>query len=234
MLDRVERAAGRQGCGRRCIRVLTGISQARQNEPASCDSRPAPSVGGSNCPMCVHACEGRSLLGSAADHVGTELKARASAGLSLHLPSARRWAAQVGPVRAGTPGNGGSCRQAVCTRHGRLSGLVEDGRGPTRRRRATCKIAGIAYTGSNPVPATPALTSNNAVAGRPIKWGSRVGFPSGFPPPDAQPTPPVNLALLSPTCPRSPRPAGARSGGAGGCRRAGPGRRRRHGAAGRR
>ena len=30
---------------------------------------------------------------------------------------------------------------------------------------ATCKIAGIAYTGSNPVPATPALTCENAAAG---------------------------------------------------------------------
>jgi hypothetical protein len=99
---------------------------------------------------------------------------------------------------------------------------------------AVCKIAGIAYTGSNPVPATPPLTSSNAVSGRPIRSGSRVGFPSGFPPPDAVPTPPAHFALLGRTRPRSPQPAGARSGGAGGCTRAGRACRRRHGAAGRR
>jgi hypothetical protein len=60
---------------------------------------------------------------------------------------------------------------------------------------ATCKIAGVAYTGSNPVPATAALTSNNAVLGRPIRSGSRAEFPSTFPPPDAQPTPLTQRAL---------------------------------------
>jgi hypothetical protein len=46
---------------------------------------------------------------------------------------------------------------------------------------ATCKIAGIAYTGSNPVPATTALASNNAVVGRPIKSDLRVILPLRFP-----------------------------------------------------
>jgi hypothetical protein len=64
--------------------------------------------------------------------------------------------------------------------------------------------------------------------------GSRVGFPSGFPPPDAPPTPPAHPALLGRTRPPSPRPTGTRSGGAGGCRPAGRARRRRYGAAGRR
>jgi hypothetical protein len=54
---------------------------------------------------------------------------------------------------------------------------------------ATCKIAGIAYTGSNPVPATLSLSCENAATGRPIRPGSKLRFRSGFPPPDAPPTP---------------------------------------------
>jgi hypothetical protein len=55
------------------------------------------------------------------------------------------------------------------------AGMAEDPRGAAA---ATCKIAGIAYTGSNPVPTTSVLTSNNAVVGRPIRSGSRAEFPS--------------------------------------------------------
>ena len=49
----------------------------------------------------------------------------------------------------------------------------QKGRGLDSRGDAasTCKIAGIAYTGSNPVPATLPLTSSNAVAGRPSQVG---------------------------------------------------------------
>jgi hypothetical protein len=54
---------------------------------------------------------------------------------------------------------------------------------------ATCKIAGIAFTGSNPVPATLPLTCENAVAASPVTPARRVGFPSGFPPLDRLPTP---------------------------------------------
>src|SRR4029450_5949901 len=39
------------------------------------------------------------------------------------------------------------------------------GRVPERPKGAVCKIAGIAYTGSNPVPATTALSCGNAAAG---------------------------------------------------------------------
>ena len=59
---------------------------------------------------------------------------------------------------------------------------------------ATCKTAGYAYTGSNPVPATSRLTSNNAVSSRPFRPGCRVGLPSGFPPADALPTVTAQLA----------------------------------------
>ena len=38
------------------------------------------------------------------------------------------------------------------------------GRDPRGEGGATCKIAGIAYTGSNPVPATTALASDNVIS----------------------------------------------------------------------
>jgi len=44
---------------------------------------------------------------------------RTAAGISLHFPSAGRWAARDGAERAGTNGDGGGYRQAVCARHGR-------------------------------------------------------------------------------------------------------------------
>jgi hypothetical protein len=143
------------------------------------------------------------------------------------------------PRGTGRTGRGRQVTAEVVERpfaHVRSDGQYQVGMGGDSQEdgSATCKIAGIAYTGSNPVPATTALTSNNAVVGREIKSGSRVDFPSSFPPPDAPPTPPAYPALLGRTRPRSPRPAGARSGGAGGCRPAGRGRRHRHGAAGRR
>jgi hypothetical protein len=50
------------------------------------------------------------------------------------------------------------------------------GRDPRGDGGATCKIAGIAYTGSNPVPATPPLSCGNAVADRPISRVRRSGF----------------------------------------------------------
>jgi hypothetical protein len=37
------------------------------------------------------------------------------------------------------------------------------------------------------------LSCENAAAGRPIRLGSTLRFRSGFPPPDAPPTPPVSL-----------------------------------------
>jgi hypothetical protein len=77
-----------------------------------------------------------------------------AAGISLLLPSARRQAVRDGPEQVGTPSAGRCCRPAVCARHGRLPGLMVMERNPWGDGGATCKIAGIAYTGSNPVPAT--------------------------------------------------------------------------------
>src|SRR5215218_3715976 len=155
-------------------------------------------------------------------------------GISLRLPSARRWAARDRAERAGTPGDGRSCRQVfmhVTAVVRDQAGMAGDSRGDAA---ATCKIAGIAYTGSNPVPATLLLSCGNAAVGPQVRPGSRVGFRSGFPPPDAPPTPPAHPAPLGRTRPRSSWPAGGRSGEVGGCTPAGRGRRRRHGAAGRR
>src|ERR671917_736422 len=44
------------------------------------------------------------------------------------------------------------------------------GRVPERPKGAVCKIAGIAYTGSNPVPATRTLSCGNAAA--PLRFPS--------------------------------------------------------------
>jgi hypothetical protein len=60
---------------------------------------------------------------------------QASAGISLHFPSARRSAARDGPERAGTSGDGGSCCRTVCARHKRLPGPYKDGTGPAGSRR---------------------------------------------------------------------------------------------------
>jgi len=54
---------------------------------------------------------------------------RTAAGISLLLPSARGQAARDGAQRAVTPSDGGSCRQAVCARHGQRSELGGDGTG---------------------------------------------------------------------------------------------------------
>ena len=58
----------------------------------------------------------------------------------------------------------------------------------------TCKIAGIAYTGSNPVPATLPLSCGNVIAVGPVTPPRRAGIRSDFPPPDAAPTPTASLA----------------------------------------
>jgi hypothetical protein len=55
-------------------------------------------------------------------------------------------------------------------------------------------------------PCHTALTSNNAVVGRPISLGLGVGFPSRFPPPDALPTPPAHPAQQGRIEPRSSQP----------------------------
>jgi hypothetical protein len=76
-------------------------------------------------------------------------------------------------VRPCGTGRNGRGRQVTAEAGDRLSmhvtavvrdqaGMAGDSRGAGG---ATCKIAGIAYTGSNPVPATTTLTCGNAAAG---------------------------------------------------------------------
>ena len=75
-----------------------------------------------------------------------------AAVISLRLPSARRWAARNGAKRAGTPSDGGRAFVHVTSDDRNQVGMEGDSR---EDGAPTCKIAGIAYTGSNPVPATP-------------------------------------------------------------------------------
>jgi hypothetical protein len=72
---------------------------------------------------------------------------------------------------------------------------VGKGRDPRGDSGATCKTAGFAYTGSNPVPATPLLTCKNGRCAASVAPPGRTRLPSTFPPPDAPPTRPAGHAL---------------------------------------
>jgi hypothetical protein len=88
-----------------------------------------------------------------------------AAGISLLLSSARRSAARDGAKQAGIPSNGRSFRQAFVHATRDCWDQMGMRRGPRGDGAATCKIAGIAYTGSNPVPATSALSCEKAAPG---------------------------------------------------------------------
>jgi hypothetical protein len=86
------------------------------------------------------------------------------------------------------------------------------------RQVTACKIAGIAYTGSNPVPATQALSCENATVCRPVRPDSMLRFPSTRRAADT-----VGIYLRAPRRRAEhafdqPGHPGARSEGAGGCR----------------
>jgi hypothetical protein len=68
------------------------------------------------------------------------------------------------------------------------------GRVPERPKGAVCKIAGNAFTGSNPVPATLPLSCGNRFPLTPIAPPAGPQLPSRFPPPDASPTRPAGHA----------------------------------------
>jgi hypothetical protein len=121
-----------------------------------------------------------------------------------NLGMAAGFRSNFAPPDTGPPGTGGN-RQGrraaadaihspfvLVTGGGRNQpGMGRDLRGATA---ATCKIAGIAYTGSNPVPATLPLSCGNAVAAWPARRACGVWIPSGFPPPDTLPTPSAHPA----------------------------------------
>jgi hypothetical protein len=111
-----------------------------------------------------------------------------------------------------------------------LAGQVGLERDWRRAADATCKIAGIAYTGSNPVPATLPLSCGNAAAYRPVRPDSMLRFPSTRRPADTA----WVFRATGPNTPSITRPPEGRSGAAGGCRPAGRACRRRRGRVGRR
>jgi hypothetical protein len=161
----VVRAIDRQACGGRCLRVvLTDASGSRSRT-----NRRAAAVGPSlvswfRLPYVPPRLQWEVTHRYSPLTTWVRNSVQASAGISLPFPSARRSAARDGPERAGTSGDSGSCCRTVFARHKRLPGPYEDGTGPARDGAATCKIAGIAHTGSNPVPATLAPSCGNAAA----------------------------------------------------------------------
>ena len=78
---------------------------------------------------------------------------------SLRLPSARRWAARDRAIRAGTGGTAVAVDRPFVHVTAGNQGQVGMRRDQWGDGGATCKIAGIAYTGSNPVPATLPLAA---------------------------------------------------------------------------
>jgi hypothetical protein len=80
-------------------------------------------------------------------------------------------------IQVGTPSDSGGCRQVFCARHGANRDQMGTGRDPRGDGAVTCKIAGIAYTGSNPVPATLTFSWANAAAIGPVGLGWWLGFP---------------------------------------------------------
>jgi hypothetical protein len=174
-------------------------------------------------PECDHA---------AGDRCGT--LGRRRPGFPSDFPPPNMGLRETGRNARGRPVTAAAVGKAFAHVTSGLAGQVGMRRDSWGAGGAACKIAGIAYTGSNPVPATTPLSCENAATGRRIRLGSTLRFRSGFPPPDAPPTPLAHPALPGRTRPRSARPPGMRSGGADGCRPAGQARHRRHGAAGRR
>lgn len=77
-----------------------------------------------------------------------------AAEISLLLPSAGAGPRGTGRNWQGRPGTAGAVDRPFVHVTGDDRDLAGRGRDPGGDGGATCKIAGIAYTGSNPVPAT--------------------------------------------------------------------------------
>jgi hypothetical protein len=146
-----------------------------------------------------------------------------AAGISLRLPPS-----DAKPRGTGRSGQGRRVTaEAVSRPFAHVTGDERDqagmGRDPRGDGGATCKTAGYAYTGSNPVPATTSELRNYTDVTR-----SRQG---PFYQPSTSFYQPTGLALLmGRTDPQSAWPGGVGSGGAGGCRFYWPACRRRRGA----
>jgi hypothetical protein len=92
---------------------------------------------------------GHDLNPYVARYIGAELWSDGGR-ISLHLRSARRQAGRDRAERAGRAGDRGSCRHAVCARHGDNRGHAGMGGDPRGDGAATCKIAGIVCAGHRP------------------------------------------------------------------------------------
>jgi hypothetical protein len=152
--------------------------------------------------------------------LGDPSQPRCRAGITLGFRGAavaRRLHCHVAALRARRGVVVGAGRSSAADARARVIALIGVS--------ATCRIADIAYTGSNPVSASLLLTSGNAAATEPVGRAWRVGVPSGFPPPNAVPTPKVSESLtwitlscrgvLSPSMPwaiSGRRPTGWRCG----------------------
>jgi hypothetical protein len=105
--------------------VASTVSQAVDCQPRSPVTAPTTADTLPTTTITADARSGRALRSVDKPAAGTlhpcryGVRSQASAGISLHLPSARRSAVRDGPEQAGTPSDGGSRRQAVCARHGR-------------------------------------------------------------------------------------------------------------------
>ena len=152
---------------------------------------------------------------------------RAAARISLHFPSARRWAARDGTQRAGRQGTVEAVDgpfMHVTSDHWDQVGM---GRDPQGDNGATVKSSANAYPGSNPGPATASDLRNYTAVSR-FAEGAFYQLSITF-------YPPTEPALLpGRRGPQSAWPGGVGSGEAGGCRFYWPTCRRRHGVVARR
>jgi hypothetical protein len=108
---------------------------------------------------------------------GCPIPVRAPPGLPLHLPSPSAGPPETGVKRSGPQVSVDVVDRVNCARRSRYR-TMWDGRGHARQRRCGLYIAGIACTGSNPVPATLSLSCGNAAADRLIRGVSTLRFPS--------------------------------------------------------
>jgi hypothetical protein len=112
-----------------------------------------------------------------------------TAAVSLHFPPPDARPRGTGRSRRGRRVTADAVDRPFAHATGDDRDQVGTGRDPRGDSGATCKTAGFAYTGSNPVPATPPLTCGNGRCTALVTPPGRAWLPFTFPPPDALPTP---------------------------------------------
>ena len=204
MPDRVVRGGRSTSLrGGRCIRLLTDAITGRPRT-----NRRAAPVG----PRLVsvfglpyggpHACKGRTLIGTAVhSQLTTWVRTQSQASAGFSPPSLRPTLGRA--KRTGMGGDAEGRGRAVDRPFVHVTRDYWDQVGweGTRKETAVRPVKSPACLHrfeSCPCHTAPEPASN-AVSGRPIRSGSRVGVGSGFPPPEAVPTPPAHPALLGRT-----------------------------------